>query len=328
MEREERVITNACVNYIVPLAIVGLIANFIPYLMVIVPVDEEDVCWFYFLTRSPYQLDYVDNKLYYSAMVMRYVIIATELLVLIYYNCKIRKRKLNMIQINISWESQLITSQWIVFTILNVIFKIIITFMIEGNWADWLQILQYITKALRNTCTAGILYYYSVYLINKDSKSQQQEDDADLQKNLGTFAIEDFDVAMKSKNPLKQFRTYVISQPTHYQETLLEAIGVKQVDTKVGNTFFQLFQLITIFNLTSFNINAQKRKMQNDAIVDINDQEDYSKNRDYQRKTVIEIIRFIDDCSSQCFPQMDRNNFLETFKGIIVKRNVPNGPDF
>jgi hypothetical protein len=38
--------------------------------------------------------------------------------------------------------------------------------------------------------------------------------------------------------------------------------------------------------------------MQNDAIVDINDQEDYSKNRDYQRKTVIEIIRFIDDCSS------------------------------
>jgi hypothetical protein len=54
MEREERVITNACVNYIVPLAIVGLIANFIPYLMVIVPVDEEDVCWFYFLTRSPY----------------------------------------------------------------------------------------------------------------------------------------------------------------------------------------------------------------------------------------------------------------------------------
>jgi hypothetical protein len=44
---------------------------------------------------------------------------------------------------------------------------------------------------------------------------------------LGTFAIEDFDVAMKSKNPLKWFRSYVNSQPTHYQETLLEAIGVK-----------------------------------------------------------------------------------------------------
>ena len=97
MEREERVITNACVNYIVPLAIVGLIANFIPYLMVIVPVDEEDVCWFYFLTRSPYQLDYVDNMLDYSAMIMRYVIIATELFVLIWYNCKIRNGNMNMI---------------------------------------------------------------------------------------------------------------------------------------------------------------------------------------------------------------------------------------
>jgi len=97
MEREERVITNACVNYIVPLAIVGLVANFIPYLMAIVPVDEEDVCWFYFLTRSPYQLDYVDNSLYYSAKIMRYIIVTTELLVLLYYNLKIRKGNMNMI---------------------------------------------------------------------------------------------------------------------------------------------------------------------------------------------------------------------------------------
>lgn len=57
------------------------------------------------------------------------------------------------------------------FTILNVIFKFIIPFLNEGKVANALQILQYITKALRNTCTAGILYYYSVYLINKDSKS-------------------------------------------------------------------------------------------------------------------------------------------------------------
>lgn len=81
--------------------------------------------------------------------------------------------------------------------------------MHEGFAADCLQILQYMTKAARNTCTAGILYYYSVYLINKDSKSQQAEGDADLQKNLGTFAIEDFDVAMKSKNPLKVFKQYI-----------------------------------------------------------------------------------------------------------------------
>lgn len=59
MQREERVITNACVNYIVPLAILGLLANFIPWLLVIVPLEEQDVCWFYYLTRSPYQLDYI-----------------------------------------------------------------------------------------------------------------------------------------------------------------------------------------------------------------------------------------------------------------------------
>lgn len=82
MQREERVFTNACVNYIVPLAILGLIANFIPYLMIIVPVEEEDVCWFYFLTRSPYQLDYVDNWLYHTAKYMRFVIIAAEILYL------------------------------------------------------------------------------------------------------------------------------------------------------------------------------------------------------------------------------------------------------
>ena len=54
MQREERVITKACVNWVVPLAIIGLITNFIPYMMVITPVNEQDVCWFYFLTRSPY----------------------------------------------------------------------------------------------------------------------------------------------------------------------------------------------------------------------------------------------------------------------------------
>jgi hypothetical protein len=35
---EERVITDACVNYIVPLAILGLITNFIPYVMMVVPL--------------------------------------------------------------------------------------------------------------------------------------------------------------------------------------------------------------------------------------------------------------------------------------------------
>ena len=96
MQREERVFTNACVNYIVPLAILGLIANFIPYLMVIVPVEEEDVCWFYFLTRSPYQLDYVENWLYYTAMYTRLSIIAGEISYLAYQAYKISQGKMEL----------------------------------------------------------------------------------------------------------------------------------------------------------------------------------------------------------------------------------------
>ena len=54
MEREERIITNAFVNYFAPLSFLGLLANFVPYLMMFVPVEEGDMCWFYFITKSPY----------------------------------------------------------------------------------------------------------------------------------------------------------------------------------------------------------------------------------------------------------------------------------
>jgi hypothetical protein len=89
------VITNACVNIIVPLAILGLLANFIPYLLIIVPLEEQDVCWFYYLTRSPYQLNNIDDWLYWTAFYMRYVIYFIELAVLLYYVLQIRKMKMS-----------------------------------------------------------------------------------------------------------------------------------------------------------------------------------------------------------------------------------------
>lgn len=95
MQREERVITNACVNIIVPLAILGLLANFIPYLLVIVPLEEQDVCWFYYLTRSPYQLNNIDNWLYHLADFMRYFICIGEMSILLYYSTRIRKMKMS-----------------------------------------------------------------------------------------------------------------------------------------------------------------------------------------------------------------------------------------
>lgn len=145
MQREERVFTNACVNYIVPLAILGLVANFIPYLMIVVPVEEEDVCWFYFLTRSPYQLDYVENWLYYTAKYARFFIIGIELSYLGYTVHKINQRKLDFGQINISLESKLITTQWIIFSIVLVFFKILIPLSSQtiANVLEWLMFISH-----------------------------------------------------------------------------------------------------------------------------------------------------------------------------------------
>lgn len=89
MEREERVITNAFVNFLAPLIGLALMANFIPYLMIIVPVEESDMCWFYFLTKSPYQLPNIPNWLYWSSKIFYYISTCAEILVLVYYTKKI-----------------------------------------------------------------------------------------------------------------------------------------------------------------------------------------------------------------------------------------------
>ena len=52
---------------------------------------------------------------------MRYIISFAEMGFLIYYVRKIRTMKMS--QINIAHESQLITIQWLLFTILNLIVK-------------------------------------------------------------------------------------------------------------------------------------------------------------------------------------------------------------
>ena len=216
MQREERVITNACVNIIVPLAILGLFANFIPYLLIIIPLEEEDVCWFYFLTRSPYQLVYIQNWLYRTSEYMRYVITVIELLALLYYLWQIRKMKLS--QINIAYESQLITLQWFVLTCFNLIAKALQSKYLQQQ--ELIQLIIFIILCTRNFLASAIAYYYSIYLVNKDHKHQSKSNVGDLQQNLGTFAIEDFDVAMKSKQPVNYFRKYLLDHPENYKATI------------------------------------------------------------------------------------------------------------
>lgn len=47
-------------------------------------------------------------------------------------------------------------------------------------------------------------------------KEQDDEEEQDLKDNLGLFVIEDFDVAMKSKELLKQYRRYINDHYQHY----------------------------------------------------------------------------------------------------------------
>jgi len=61
-----------------------------------------------------------------------------------------------------------------------------------------IQILIFSFLCVRNLLASAIAYYYSIYLVNKDFKNQPKNVEGDLTQNLGTFAIEDFDVAMKS----------------------------------------------------------------------------------------------------------------------------------
>ena len=89
MEREERVITNAFVNYIAPLSFLALWANFIPYLMILVPIEESDMCWFYFLTKSPSIMHNIPNWLYFSSKIFYYIFTCIEILILVYYTKKI-----------------------------------------------------------------------------------------------------------------------------------------------------------------------------------------------------------------------------------------------
>ena len=125
---------------------------------------------------------------------MRYVIYIIELCILSYYVYKIKTMKMS--QINIAKESTLITMQWFMFTFVNLIIK-----MLESKFdisQSLFQTIIFIVLITRNLLACLIAWYYSIYLVNKNFQNQSNNKDGNLQKNLGTFAVDDFDVAMKS----------------------------------------------------------------------------------------------------------------------------------
>ena len=78
------------------------------------------------------------------------------------------------------------------------------------------------------------------------SNLPEEQVQGDLLKNVGIFAIEDFDVAMKSKLPTDYFKKYIINQPQDYSHVITKAVSHqsfsgKPTDNKLGETFFTLF---------------------------------------------------------------------------------------
>ena len=62
--RDDRILTDKIINWIVPLIFVGLLALFIPYILVVVPIEESGICWFFYFTKSTYELQISRDSLH------------------------------------------------------------------------------------------------------------------------------------------------------------------------------------------------------------------------------------------------------------------------
>lgn len=163
MQREERILTDKTINSIVPLTLVGLIANFIPYFLIFVPIEESGICWLYYLTRSPYQLERIENWLYFSSEAFKYIINAIELMVLLYFLI-FKIKKMTQEKIEIAQESKLMILSWFFFSFANMTMQIVSS---ASNIDDVdvekaIAIAAFSFVYARNLSIAIIAFYYSV----------------------------------------------------------------------------------------------------------------------------------------------------------------------
>lgn len=163
MMREERILTDKTINYIVPLTLIGLIANFIPYFLIMVPIEESGICWLYYLTRSPYQLERIDTWLYQSSEFVKYIINVSELLLLIYFA---RKKVRHMSDdIDIGKESQLMIFFWGFFSFSNLVLQTVANNSknLSYDMEKAVAIAAFSLIYVRNLSIALIAFYYSVF---------------------------------------------------------------------------------------------------------------------------------------------------------------------
>ena len=226
----------------------GLIANFIPYFLIFVPIEESGICWLYYLTRSPYQLEKIENWLYFSSEAFKYIINSIELLVLLYFLIY-KIKKMDAEKIEIAQESRLMILSWFFFSFANMTMQIVST----ASQIDDVNVEKAIARSAfafvfcRNISIAMIAFYYSVIkqIQNYDNQNTNKEDD----DKLGMHAIDDFDTAMKSTLPVQYFRQFV-NNWTDYSK-----ISESEPLARYCKKYYEIFQLITIYNLMQNKMN-------------------------------------------------------------------------
>ena len=138
---------------------------------------------------------------------MKFIILLIQNMILIYFVWNISKT--SMKNINIARENVWIITNYVIITIILYIVPLIIgsfelISLSEQDIQFYLQNYSFIFFIARSFLQTIITWYFSIYAINKDF--EDVEENANLQT---VFAIEDFDVAMKSQLPVQYFKKFI-----------------------------------------------------------------------------------------------------------------------
>lgn len=119
---------------------------------------------------------------------------------------------------------------------------------------------------------------------------------------------------MKSQTALKFFNRYINHENDHYRDTIVAKLQqfnddrlfpiriMAGKDGKIGEIYFKLFQLITIYNLKTLNKKNKPGKSFVHTEFDL----------------MVEIVRITDKHLESCFPHLSRESFIETFRPIML----------
>ena len=196
--REERVLVQVLVNWIAPLAFFSILSFSRWQYMLVIPVYEQNYCWIYYLTRSPYKL--VDVQTSYKDYVnyANFTVNILEQIGLIFFTWQFATMKKTS-PINITKESIVVTMVWVTFSL----FAFIVHFYSIKLYGD--DPVLTVVMLSRNILAVAILYYFSVYKMQNDFSSSTSS----LLGEVGEIGLEDFKLAMRSRLPMEYFLQFI-----------------------------------------------------------------------------------------------------------------------